>query len=348
MIALPLNDQIRRSCEGFPGLDEADHILTYGYYDPDKGVSLELLCCGRRDEKGFQFYNGYDKKNVHIRISAVDDEELFYIQDPDGSLKRRFKKKIRNLNKFKPSEEIEKTRNMTFLDPSRDKVFIDRVNVILSKKGLPEETVKTGITDVADHYFLGVLLDEPVNDFGFHVGEQIAFYIKEDPEKGVVCFTDLTPNKDYTEKDLEDGSLLKEAVISFNENRTEEKLLDLLQYLRDSRVFIACNAIPDPKNKDHPDYLVPEIMESEGKRFFPVFSSLNEMKDYETIFSVVRRDFPDVLQQAESEKPEVSGIVLDPFTLPFVLSRDLFGTVKGLKSRKINPSDVTPDVQARD
>ena len=46
----------------------------------------------------------------------------------------------------------------------------------------------------------------------------------------------MTPSRKLTAEDLEDGTLLKEAVSIFNKERTEEHFIDILEFLRDSYV----------------------------------------------------------------------------------------------------------------
>ena len=58
----PIVDKIASVVEMFPGYEEADCCLGYGYVDHTAGVSLEVLALGKTTEDGFfQFFDGNDK-----------------------------------------------------------------------------------------------------------------------------------------------------------------------------------------------------------------------------------------------------------------------------------------------
>ena len=83
---------------------------------------------------------------------------------------------------------------------------------------------------------MGIFLNEPDQDFGYHEDEKIAFFVQETDDKKVVCISDMNPSAKITDADLEDGSMLEAAVHKFNEERNEPNFLDLLEILRDSYV----------------------------------------------------------------------------------------------------------------
>lgn len=136
------------------------------------------------------------------------------------------------LRPYDASEEVEKTRGMGFLDDNRDPYYIDDVLVYLTKDGLEPEGCWTRITGLGDHWFMGTLLNEPKQNFGYHLGEQIAFSLQKTDDEKVICYSNMTPSKKLTAQDLEDGHMLKDAVSMFNKERTKDHFFDVLEFLR--------------------------------------------------------------------------------------------------------------------
>ncbi len=41
--AVPMKENLRKALKDFPGMSDADYILTYGYIDHTAGMTLEVL-----------------------------------------------------------------------------------------------------------------------------------------------------------------------------------------------------------------------------------------------------------------------------------------------------------------
>ena len=145
-IAVPMKKNLMAVLKDFPGAQDANCILTYGYIDREAGLTLEILAAGKETDKGFSFADGNDTISSKIRIGNVADDEVAFFDDEDGSLAARYASKLEMLHSYDASEEVEKTRNMTFLDASRDANCIDDVLVYLVKKGLKPEGCWVRIT----------------------------------------------------------------------------------------------------------------------------------------------------------------------------------------------------------
>ena len=74
------------------------------------------------------------------------------------------------LKHYDVSEEIEKSREMVFLDGQRHEENVDDVLVYLMRDGLQPEGCWTRISGLGDHWLMGILLNEPGQDFGYHMG----------------------------------------------------------------------------------------------------------------------------------------------------------------------------------
>ena len=210
--ALKLTDQIRKTIADFPDADKANCVLTYGYIDHEAGVTLEILAGAKKDGNRFRFFNGNDSIRSFIRIEAVENDDLFWFEDADNSIKSRYSEKIKMLQGYDVSEEIEKTRGMSFLDESRDPHCVDDVLVYLTREGLQPEGCWVRISGLGDHWIMGTLLNEPNQNFGYHLNETIAFFVQETEDKKVICYSDMTPSMKLTADDLADSPIQTDLV----------------------------------------------------------------------------------------------------------------------------------------
>ncbi len=357
--AFPLTDIIKDSVDGFPDADQANCVLTYGYVDQTAGFTLEILAAGIKTEKGFRFFDGSDECSAKIRIDAVEDAEFALLKDTKGTLRKRYAGKIGMLASYDASEEVEKSRTFGFLDSCRDAYCIDDVLVVLEKDGLQPEGCWTRIIGLGDHYLMGTLLNEPYQDFGYHAGEKIAFFVRKTEDNKVTCYTDMNPSAKLTAEDLEDGSMLKAAIHTFLTDRTEPHFIDIMELLRDSDVWIPCNAIIGNDDLEALNQavaeaeesgdmqslvgrsftsrqeirMVPDILRNGDNYFFPVFSSDEEMGGYGDRFSKVQAHFLEAISMARNSEKEITGIVINAFTEPFILEAKIFDLVEKLKSR---------------
>lgn len=166
------------------------------------------------------------------------------------------------------------------------------------------------------------------------------------------------PDDQITADLLEDGSFLKKATEICNRNRTQLNLIKLARILRDSWVWIPCNAIlsnadyeamtkavMEAQEKGGLDSLVgmeltnqdnirmvPDILQNGDDFFFPVFTSAEEMGEYGERFSKIQKHFLEAVNLARNNEKNVKGIVLNAFSEPFVIPRELFDVIAGMKS----------------
>ncbi|MBO4878324.1 MAG: SseB family protein [Ruminococcus sp.] len=340
--AFPVTDRIKSSIAGFPGADGADCILTYGYIDHEAGFTFEIIAAGEKKGAMYRFSDNSPEKSIKIRIDALMDEEVTVFSD--SSLSKRYADKLSALDQYKASDEILQSRTLTAIDDSRNEVFPDDVTVYLMKDGFKPEDCWVRICGLRNRRLIGTLLNEPYQDLGCHAGDTISVQVGETTDKKIVCFSDLLPGKTLTPKDLEDGSLLKQAVALFDGDRTEENFVRVMQFLRDSNVWVPCVALSkdDTAVELREDqalrseggvFLIPEILKNDESRFLPVFSSMKEMEKHKGSFTKVLCPFLDILPLAENSELSVEGIVLDPYGEMFILEKKVFDFVKGLSSQ---------------
>ncbi len=354
-----LNEKLRKLAEDLPHIDEANGLMTYGYYDREAGLTLEILAAAKIDDHGFESAMSDPEVSLKLRVEALGDTEFYVVDDKDGKFATKYKDKLKMLEVYAASDVIENTREWEFLDNSRDPFYIDDVSVYLVSFDRELEKCWVRITDRDERNIIGTLLNEPYQDFGWHVGDEIAFFVQETDDEGIVCISDMIPEKFLTEKDLEGGTMLKDAIAKFNKNRTETNLFAVLELLRDSWVWVPCNAILSDKDNEMLENMVkdcdgdldkmvdqtfttndcirfvPDILYNSDGNYFPVFSSEDEMGEYGNGFSKVARHFLDVLPLARNNEKKVKGIVVNAYSESFILPVNLFHVVEEMESRLV-------------
>lgn len=355
--SLPLSAKTAKCIEGFPRADEANAYLTYGYIDSEAGLTLEVVAAAKVSDEGIEYFDPSDEVRSIIRIETVAEDPFRFEPDKDGELEKRYADKIAITKEYAAEEDIEKTREMSFLDASRHESCIDDVLVYLMKEGNKPEGCWARIIGLGDHFFMGILLNEPDQDFGYHEGEKIAFFVQETDDKKVICISDMNPSAKITEEDLEDGSMLEAAVHRFNEERNEPNFLDLLEILRDSYVWVPCNAVMSDADQKRMEELIesldgdfeklagmefvakdetrliPDILQNGDAFFFPIFSTEEAMGEYGDGFSKVQKHILEVIPLARNNEKDPVGIVLNAFSEPFVLDKEIWDIVENMKSR---------------
>ena len=173
------------------------------------------------------------------------------------------------------------------------------------------------------------------------------------------------PDDPITAELLEDGSFLKKATEICNRNRTQLNLIKLCRILRDSWIWVPCNAIMSDAdyevmekavkaaqagegldslvgqtftNKDEVR-LVPDILQNGDDYYFPVFTTAEEMGEYGTNFSKIEKHFLEAVNLAENNEKHVAGIVINAFSEPFVIPKKMFEVIAGMPSSLRDPRD---------
>ena len=139
---------------------------------------------------------------------------------------------------------------------------------------------------------------------------------------------------------LKNGIVLKSLIEQFENERTEQHLFAVLQCLRDSYIwipgtlqmsdvdaekFINSN-VGDTVSTDADMKFEPDILQNGEDKFYPVFSSIEEMGEYGNNFSKIEKHFFEAMSYAMG-KQETVGIVVNAFSMPFVVPKDWFEVI---------------------
>ncbi len=324
-------------------------------------MTLELLCAGKQNGKELEMFDGDDERRAVARIEGVKDLEFTVLGD-DEWLTQKYSKKIEMLSGYSVNEEIETSRSFTFLDGCRHDFYPDDIMVGIFKDGLQPEGCWVNISGLGDHCFIGKLLNEPNQDFGCHAGDEIEFFVNERDNKTIICCSDGTPLNRYIAEDLDDGQMLRDAVAKFKEEQNEHNFMRVLQYLRDSYVWVPCTAVMDKQDEaklqkmiedadgdtdkiigetfttSESVRLIPDILQNGDEFFFPIFSSAEEMGEYGEHFSKVQKHIFEAMAIAQNNEKKVSGMVLDAFSGQFVINIEMMNLIKKMDS-KVEPTE---------
>ena len=66
--------------------------------------------------------------------------------------------------------------------------------VVQFKSGLKTEGCWVRIAGLSDNFIIGILLNEPEQNFGYHKGEKIGFFVYEMDDKEIICYSDMNSN----------------------------------------------------------------------------------------------------------------------------------------------------------
>lgn len=78
--------------------------------------------------------------------------------------------------------------------------------------------------------------------------------------------------------------------------------------------------------------MVPDILQNGDNFFFPVFTTAEEMGEYGNNFSKIQRHFLEAANLARNNEKNVAGIVINAFSEPFVINKELFEIIEGMDS----------------
>lgn len=344
---LPFTESIMNCVEHLPKSQESNGYLAYGYIDHDAGLTLEVIAAAKIGKESVEFFEASADIRSFIRIGAVADVPVMFEADEGGGLARRYADRMAVTRHYDADEEVEKTRGMAFLDDSRHEYYIDDVQVYLVKEGNQPEVCWARICGLGEKYLIGELLNEPNQDFGYHAGEKIAFFAQEMDDHKIICVSNMNPSAKITAEELEDGSILEAAINRFSEERNESNFLDVLEILRDSFLWVPCNAVLSDEDqqrlmlaKKGDEFipsddirLIPDILQNGEAFLFPSFTSVEKMGEYGGHFSKVQKHTLEIIAMARSNKKELAGIVINAFSGPFILDKEIWDIVEKMKSR---------------
>ncbi len=156
---------------------------------------------------------------------------------------------------------------------------------------------------------------------------------------------EMEPKKLSREK-LEDGSVLLLLKERFQDDMTEENLLELMQVLRDSVVILPMQVLMSAADAErmrlyeenmkfvaeNEIQVVPAVTEIEGEKYMFIFSQAEQIPvEYSEGVTLMRAPYEKVYQYF-TEDESLFGVVLDPFTENLELPAELIHAIARMDS----------------
>lgn len=121
---------------------------------------------------------------------------------------------------------------------------------------------------------------------------------------------------------MKDGKMLRECIEQYKYYSSGNNQMVVYTCLRDSRVFVPWRAgrVNDMA-----------FLKENGKRYLPVFSNEAQQGDKAGRFEVAEKDFVEVITAARFAN--VDGILVDPYTVPFLVVPGEYDTISRMITR---------------
>jgi len=166
------NAEIGESSSGIKNKENYDSILCYCYVDEEAGISFEHLA-GYFFEKDEILNNLKNDVIYKIRFGAVINDEFKVLNNNTTGI-LEIDNKIKNIDEwYDKNEDSKKLRKDEIFDPFRYIGFPDDVIIYLMKDGLNTEKLYVKLIRIEGGKVFGKLLNEPHQDFGVHIDDEI-------------------------------------------------------------------------------------------------------------------------------------------------------------------------------
>lgn len=327
-----MDETVKSLLKDCKGMDDVNGVLVYGFYDREEGLKLEVLAGANIKEGNVTFEVAESDERTTWNLEDVISLDFNHVDDKDNFLAKKYADKLSLLKAYNVPAKLEACRSLAFLDECRDEVSFDDIKVIFNKEGLMPEECLVRIDEQVEGHFVGSLVGDPVQDFGFKSGDKVAFYVAKDQDGAMGCFANFSESAFITEDDLEDGSMLEEAVSRFNKEKGESNLVALLEILRSSYVWMPCRMLSELNvQTDFEDGFSPDLFQKGADYFMPIFSSEEQMKEFATARSKQAVSVMKAVKMASESTTPLVGLVLNPFTEPFVIDMKLCSVIEKMK-----------------
>lgn len=153
--------------------------------------------------------------------------------------------------------------------------------------------------------------------------------------------------KELSREKLADGNILLFLKERFQDDMSEENLMELLQTLRDSVLYVPMQVLMSEADAErmrlyneemkfvaeHDVSVVPATATIEDQNYMFIFSQPEQIPvDYSDQFSMMRAPWEKVYQYFIDDET-IHGIVLDPFTENLEIPEELIHAISKLPSR---------------
>jgi hypothetical protein len=167
-----------------PGMNAA---LCFCYIDEMAGMTFHFLCLanidtGEIDKKSY----GFQMENKTWLMFRANPEMEIKSYTKDVSC---FNERVQMVDEgYHGNKKVLPTREIKEIDHLRHLCYPDDVQVLLQKNGVETEYPWVKLLEIKNGELIGVLLNEPHNDFGIHSHNEIKIsLVKHEDKTYAVC-----------------------------------------------------------------------------------------------------------------------------------------------------------------
>lgn len=180
-------DMLKTINDTFEVSDKDDGVFALGYIDYEAGLTFRVIAAAHFE--GDEIAIGPQKPDVMFMFRAGSVQDCKYVRfDKDEMDYVPFYDYVEMAMDYdKGHEEVVETRDIELLDQFRHPEFPDDVEIYFVGKEIQTENMWLRLTKLEDKTLYGKLLDEPMQNVGCHVGDEIEFGIAKRPDNTLVA-----------------------------------------------------------------------------------------------------------------------------------------------------------------
>lgn len=180
-------DMLKGISDTFELSDGDDGVFALGYVDYQAGLTFRVIAPAHFD--GDKIVIGKQKPDVMFMFRADSVQDCTYVSfEPDEMDYVPYYDYIEVAQSYeKDLDEVVEMRQIDVLDQFRHPFFPDDVEIFFVGEKIQPENMWLRLTKIKDKTLYGKLLDEPNQDVGFHVGDEMDFIIARQPDDSIVA-----------------------------------------------------------------------------------------------------------------------------------------------------------------
>ena len=164
---------------------ETDGFFVLGYVDHEAGLSFRIISSAYI--KNDELCVGKENKEVMsiLRAESIEESKFNAIDIDEINLDIYGHYVEETLHYYSSCEEAVDIRGIEVLDQFRHPYYPDDVEIHFVGENIEPENMWLRLTKLKDNSFYGIVLDEPVQKIGIHIGDEISFNIHQLKDKSL-------------------------------------------------------------------------------------------------------------------------------------------------------------------
>lgn len=180
-------DLLKSISDTFEISEKDDGVFALGYIDHESGLSFRVIAAAHFEEDNFII--GPQKTDVMFmfRAGSVADCKYVRFSSDEMDYVPYYEYVEIAMSYDKGNEKVVEMRDIEILDQFRHPEFPDDVEIYFVGEKIETENMWLRLTKIKDNKLFGKLLDEPMQNVGFHLGDEIDFGIAKQSDDSLVA-----------------------------------------------------------------------------------------------------------------------------------------------------------------